>query len=328
MQLMPIPKRTLHNVGPAIWRAIEVIEQQFGGHLTHDSGHDRTEGQKSATWIFTFPRHRQAQLAVRMNKEKLTVYLRATAPDGRPMEPLLQGLATVEDRYPNPKNGPAASLTGTHAPYLNPSAGNGLLRVDVVASDVAPLLARYLGVSGATDASVQTSTPREAHQADSAANRSTLSAEELQTRQERQSEVGQAGEMLVVLDEMARLRDLGCPSPDKFVARVALTDVGRGYDIESTWPGAERCIEVKSTTRAGADFFITDNECRVLAQLCTRAWLYRVVVDDSGEGAVAVRLNDPMRHLDSAQFIPVVFRVKGGALDKLAPRRDAAIADS
>jgi len=66
--------------------------------------------------------------------------------------------------------------------------------------------------------------------------------EEFSALLERQSVVGRAGEVLVILDEQDWLRHCGCPKSEGAVLRIAEGDVGRGYDVESTWPGEERCI--------------------------------------------------------------------------------------
>ena len=109
--------------------------------------------------------------------------------------------------------------------------------------------------------------------------------------------------------------DGGCPKPKDYVRHTALTDVGCGYDISSTWPGEVRCIEVKSTTRTGSDFSLTENERQVLSDLGDKAWLYRVVVEADGGGEVVSCLQDPIRHIGSDQLTPVVWRVASEALE-------------
>jgi hypothetical protein len=103
--------------------------------------------------------------------------------------------------------------------------------------------------------------------------------------------------------------------PGKFVKRIAIEDVGRGYDISSTWPGEERCIEVKSTTVDGSDFFVTDNELYVLKALGRKAWLYRVVLAAGGNGKVTLRLQDPIGQIASEHLTPAVWRVDAKALE-------------
>lgn len=142
-----------------------------------------------------------------------------------------------------------------------------------------------------------------------------LTEEEFAALLERQSEVGRAGEGLVILDEQARLRRCGCPKPEDYVLRIAESDVGRGYDVASTWPGEERCIEVKTTTRAGSDFFLTANERAVLGELGERAWIYRVEADGNHDGKIVARLNNPMRKIAEAQMTPVVWRVPNCVFD-------------
>ena len=60
-----------------------------------------------------------------------------------------------------------------------------------------------------------------------------LSAEDLAAQLDRNSATGRSGELIALADERGRLRDeCGCPDPERHVEHVALTDVGRGYDID------------------------------------------------------------------------------------------------
>ena len=129
---------------------------------------------------------------------------------------------------------------------------------------------------------------------------------------DRRSEIGEAGERIALKDELRRLRaeEIGCSDPERYVTQISLEDVGRGYDIKSTWPGHERCIEVKSSTSAGNDIFMSSNEWRVLKELGKKAWLYRVVVDANRGGEVVLRLNDPVSQISQENFSTAVWRVR------------------
>lgn len=142
-------------------------------------------------------------------------------------------------------------------------------------------------------------------------NRKATSIEELQVQLDRRNEIGAAGERIALADEIQRLRTegVGCPNPERYVNHIALSDVGRGYDIESTWPGYERCIEVKSSTGSGNAILISDNERTVLENLGKKAWLYRVVVDANGDGEVVLRLNDPISMIPEENFSTAVWTV-------------------
>jgi hypothetical protein len=254
-----------------------------------------------------------------MNKKKLSLLMRGETVDGRAFEPLIEGIAPVAERYIDEKKGVASSVLRKRAPFLNPSPGNQLLRVVPQLEKVAQLVSIYL-------ADNQTPRPNDRLlESGAAAGESTtprprvpLTAEEFEIQQERNSEVGQAGELLAVQDELERLRQFGCPEPKKFVSRVALSDVGRGYDIESTWPGHERCIEVKTSTKSGSDFFLTQNERRVLSELAQRAWLYRVLVQENGIGEVTARICDPMSRINNDELTPVLWRVRGSVFSEAA----------
>lgn len=163
-------------------------------------------------------------------------------------------------------------------------------------------------VSGSIDLPSQP--PALSHSANLAFGGKGLSEDELVRKLERQSETGKAGEFWVIQDEIERLRLAGCPDPQSYVRRVAETDVGRGYDIESTWPGEERCIEVKTTTVSGSDFYLTLNERNVLSQLGDKGWLYRVSLEQKDLQTQVTKIQNPMKHISESQMVPVVWRVK------------------
>lgn len=328
MNLNQIPKRDLKNVGPNIWSTIAVMER-YGAQLTHDSGHDNSSGEKATTWIFTFPDFQDAQIAVAMNKQKLSLLMRGKTLGGLALQDAGGNLAKVERVYVNSDKGVASSVLGHRAPFLNPSAINPLLRVVPNAESVDALLALYLDSSAKATGLAATQSPasidespnelsdtseKSGGSAGSARNKKPVSADELQLQLDRNAETGRAGEMIAVLDELKRLGECECPDPAKFVERVALSDVGRGYDIASTWPGQERCIEVKSTTVDGSAFYVTENERQVLTKLGDKAWLYRVLVGSHGNGAVTARLQNPMLVIRQEQLEPVLWRVTSDAL--------------
>ncbi|QTQ37535.1 putative protein DUF3883 [Aromatoleum petrolei] len=183
--------------------------------------------------------------------------------------------------------------------------------------DVEFVLAAFFGEGGRRE-SMQTAAGANSNRPQNetaGANKREISEEDFAALLSRQSETGRAGEMLVILDELERLRGCGCARPDDYVRRVAETDVARGYDVESTWPGEERSIEVKTSTLAGSDFFLTANERAVLGGLGPRAWLYRVTIDGKGDGNIVARLNDPVNHIKEEDLTPVVWRVSNRVFD-------------
>jgi hypothetical protein len=129
--------------------------------------------------------------------------------------------------------------------------------------------------------------------------------------QERKSEIGAAGESIALNAEKQCLRtECGCPDPDRDVRQVSLEGVGRGYDIESTWPGHERSIEVKTSTRASAGFFVTANDWKVPAGLGRKAWLYRVRLEVARDGELESTMCDPMNSISESAFSPASWRVE------------------
>lgn len=314
MAFAPVPKRPLKSVGNKIWDAISVMEERYGGQLTHDSGHGKDVNDKATTWIYTFPEFGDAQIAVPMNRGKLSLLMRGTTLDGCALKDVVGDLAVVAQTYVDPNKGVASSVLGPRAPFLNPGPTNPLLRVIPHPGSMDALLALYLAAARGAVSGALLDAGDLPEPAAGRGSRRVVTADELQRQLNRNTETGNAGELIAVKDELERLRKARCPEPNLYVKRVALTDVGRGYDLESTWPGHERCIEVKSTSRAGSDFFVTENERQVLSALGNRAWLYRVVVGADGGGAVMSRLQDPINRIDQEHVIPVVWRVAGEAL--------------
>lgn len=289
-----------YTVSPDVLFTIDLLTKKYLAVTPKDSGH--TQG--APTWIYECPAYGGAEVAVRMNKDCLTLYMRDRARDGRLLSEMLPE-GKIGKRYPRDGR-PASSVD--KSPYLGPSETNQLLMLNLERDDVEPILAAYFG----TPSHLASDTHRKDLPAErNEAVRKTISAEDFQALLDRRSEVGSMGEGLAVLFELERLKALGCPAPERYVERVALTDVGRGYDIASTWPGHERFIEVKTNTTSGADFFISQNEWDVLAELGQQAWIYRVFLDAPPTEAVKTIGPDPMGQLrqPSEHVSPVVWRV-------------------
>lgn len=313
--LQTIPKRKLDRVGSNVWAAVKLIEDEFGGQLTHDSGHTK---KTAPTWIFTFFKHQNAQLALRMNKDKLSLYLREKSLDGRDMSLLVGSLASIDKRYTSRDKGVSASLLSDGAPFLNPSATNPLLRVSADVGSLSKLLTLYLRVAEVPVISTEVATSGPDSKQDdtdrSGTRRQVTSANELLEQLNRNAETGMAGEQAVYIDELQRLHRCGCPVPKDYVELKANTDVGCGYDIASTWPGEERYIEVKTTTARGSDFFMTENERRVLCELGEKAWLYRVWISPAGIAEILVKVINPMSWINEAELTPIVWRLREAAI--------------
>lgn len=122
--------------------AINEITTKYGAVLTHSSGHNST----SPTLIYTFPKHSGYQLAIRRNKNELTVYLNAKTRNGKSCEQFIES-SSIKKRYPNIEGiNPSNSLLNTdHAPYLTPKR-HKLLLIKVAPSDFSELIAKYLDV--------------------------------------------------------------------------------------------------------------------------------------------------------------------------------------
>ncbi len=307
MRFVAIKERDL-KVADEVRMAVSLLKNRYKAVLTDDSGH--AEGP---LWIFTLEKPRGAQVAVRMNKRDLSLYLRGKTADGRALEPLLDGLAEIKERYPNPGKNPVNSLlSDERAAYLRPSNSNRLLLIRPRPESLEQILDLYLAHSPASEvASAKSVDPAPLPDAvvRITARKRAISADELLAQLDRNAATGRAGETIAFSDELSRLGALGCPDPQRYVELVAQTDVGRGYDIASLWPGEERCIEVKTTTASGSDFFITENEQQVLAEMGPKAWLYRVDMLGEDSGNVVARIQDPMSTIPGEAMRPVVWRV-------------------
>jgi hypothetical protein len=97
-------------------------------------------------------------------------------------------------------------------------------------------------------------------------------------REQRNRDLGLAGELLVMAHEQKRLRDAGRHDLAARVEHVALSDSAAGYDILSfELDDSEKFIEVKTTTgSASTPFYISENEVSVSREHQERFWLYRV----------------------------------------------------
>ncbi|TOA10961.1 DUF3427 domain-containing protein [Vibrio parahaemolyticus] len=103
-------------------------------------------------------------------------------------------------------------------------------------------------------------------------------------RDERNRNLGLAGEKLVIQHEMQKLIDLGRSDLAYKVEHVAKENDYAGYDVLSfDEHGNEKYIEVKTTKQSkGTAFFISRNEVEVSVEKGDQYWLYRVYnLDDS-----------------------------------------------
>lgn len=221
-----------YEVSADVLYAIELLETGYGASTYRDSGHQEGEGGRP-TWIFELPEF-GAEVGVPMNKGALTLYMRNRTLDGRRLTDLLpaEKIAAV---YPRDGR-PARSINDS--PFLGPADGQETVRLRLERTDLEPLFAAFFAVPASAPAPAPGPAPTTSSAALHAAQRAPMDAEAFQALMERRSEVGQAGELWAVQDELQRLERLGCPDPQRWVERVALTDVGRGYDIASSWPRA------------------------------------------------------------------------------------------
>lgn len=292
------------EVGQPIKDAIRAIETRGGRH-THDSGH-----KNSPTWIYTFPENANAQLALRINKGKVSVYVRAS-PSGRAdFERRATAWSDLEQHYPNAEGEKPANslLSEEHARGLTPLR-HRLLRLRVRDGQFDALLDAYLGLSPAA-AAVAEAPEVQATQPPPGEPRSrTMTPDQLRQQLDRRDAIGRAGERIAYLEEMARLQALGCPDPAACVQRVSEANIAAGYDLRSEWNGERRHIEVKTTACGSDEIYLSENERTTLERLGDEAWLYRVELTDDEAGRVTLRLQNPVAQLEAERFRTAVWQV-------------------
>jgi len=301
------------QVGDFVATAVSSIVRDYGGIVDLDNG--QAEGPFVA---YGFPRHRPVQIGVRLNKSKLTLYVRERVPEGRLLAEVVPDLM-IEDRYDLKSKAPVHGIRDGRVRYLKLSE-TPVLRVKIQPHQLKSVLDACLGVAAsmpetlpsasvASAPVVQTTSQVQMGGSRAPESRQPLTPDELLTQLERRSETGVRGEQVALTYEMTRLDRCGCPAPKDFVRHIALDDVGAGYDIETSWPGQERCIEVKTTASSAAEFFISANERKVLADKGAGAWIYRVDLDADGVGKV-VEIRDPMKRIPADHFTPNMWRVR------------------
>lgn len=285
---------------------IAELTEKFNGKLTHHSGHTKT----GATLIYDFPKYGGYQLAVRQNKNKLSLYVNAKTRMGRDFEKDLPSGA-VQKRYPEDGKPSNSLLSESDAPYLTPKR-NKLLLITIPLADLPRLVSAYLDAEiknedlMATGSQNQTSNEYRFNK-----SKRKISLDELEGRLAAQREIGKLGEQAAFRYECARLEALGCANPMTHVRLLSEDDVGAGYDLESEFEGNKRYIEVKSSSVATNDsFYMSENEKSTLTDLGHNAYIYLVRVDklDPSKSTVIAEIENP---LSDAKLIlePVAYKV-------------------
>lgn len=266
-------ERPLADTSPDVLAAVELLKE-YGADMTHESRKLGRQQENTPVRVFTIPSLGGAQVALRMNKSKTTIYVRGTSVSGRDIEAELHSIGAVSKRYTGSEDYQApSSLTGPHALYLKPSKNNVLIKIDTAPGAFRKVFEAALGPissrSTSSSESRRTGPPR----------RTAVSLRTLLEQLDRRSDTGMRGEVIAIEYEQMRLQALTppCPSPNKYVRQTSIEDVSAGYDIESSWPGSERFIEVKATTTPGADFYLSENERQVLVGLGDQGWILSLI---------------------------------------------------
>lgn len=125
---------------------------------------------------------------------------------------------------------------------------------------------------------LEKSPPKTPLKSDKGGNRNKSGIVDWAAKDQRNRELGLAGELLVMAFEQKRLRDVGRVDLANQVEHIAQSDSAAGYDILSfDLDGGAKFIEVKTTTGpASTPFYISLNEVNFSQQHQGKFWLYRV----------------------------------------------------
>ncbi|MPS82265.1 MAG: DUF3883 domain-containing protein [Achromobacter sp.] len=293
-------ERELLNASDDALAATDWLKTKYGAKFERES---RKEGLKQGdhpTRLYTLPDG--SQVAIRMNVGRPAIYIRARSVDGFDIKDAIAAITQIRDIYPKSDGGPPDIIS--RAPYLKPGPDNELLKLNPQPGQYIRIFEIALGPirkPNSSEGGAATNAPR---------NSRPTSEEEFLRSQERNSETGRAGEHWVLDWEYSRLANMNppCPDPQRYVTHIALSDVGAGYDIVSTWPpGEERYIEVKTTAARSSECFMTENERQTLEALGTHAWLYRVELDPIA--TTIITFQDPVSIFEG-RMSPSAWRVK------------------
>jgi hypothetical protein len=141
-----------------------------------------------------------------------------------------------------------------------------------------------------------------------------LSPEELKRLQKSREATGLKGEDWVEDCERRLLIEAGFPELAKRVRRVSAEDAAAGFDILSfSLDSTEKYIEVKSTSLAAGQFFISANELATAKRLGTQYWIY-VVSEVNGTAPQLMTIQDPHQEITKTLHLTALtFRVRIGS---------------
>jgi hypothetical protein len=206
------------TVGADVAAAFDLIQGAYAGRIVQDNG--QAEGPFVA---FGFP-STPAQVGLRLNKHKLTVYARERMPDGQLLSDAVPGLV-VEARYDSTTGSPVHSIKNGLVPYLR-LADAAVVRAEVTPDKLRAVLDACLGKVAPFSSSVPpieaAAPPMAEDPGKTPRARRPMTPEDLLSQLDRRSELGRQGEEVAARHERARLHTLGCAAPDDHVEHVAL----------------------------------------------------------------------------------------------------------
>lgn len=128
---------------------------------------------------------------------------------------------------------------------------------------------------------------------------------------EKNRNLGLAGEELVIAHERQYLISIGLADLADKIEHVAKKDDYAGYDVKSFYEnGTEKFIEVKTTEKTiGTAFFISRNEVEISRELGSQYWVYRVYDLNKKTGkAKFYPLNGPVE--DHFDLVPENYKAR------------------
>ncbi|MDQ1151195.1 hypothetical protein QE382_003179 [Sphingobacterium zeae] len=128
-----------------------------------------------------------------------------------------------------------------------------------------------------------------------------------------QREIGKVGEQIAFEYELNRLRENGIKNPQAYIEHTSKINSAAGFDLTCSLKDDYRFIEVKSSFGNSLDFYITENEIKILEELGENAYIYFVRISDleKSKGIVIRIQKNPILTLRKNGILkPILFRAE------------------
>ena len=264
-------------------RAVAILDRWSGCVINASKKGDRKGDhlKYGASYVFAGPPDRAIVLNLRGERRGVEVAINASSVAGLPFKegnfPSVLLLRRLPKGFEGQDGNPGIRASVNRNASLKPT-DNELLElyirdeasflglVEWYSNSQPPSLNVYEGAE-APRVEAQSLLPDPTGVVASASSQEGLSPAALLAQNATNAETGRLGELIAMDAERHRLQRLGCSDVDQAIVHVALQRVDAGFDIESNWNGERRCIEVKSSTTEGCEFFLSVGERNKLVNL-------------------------------------------------------------